>query len=148
MQLGRLLVFVLFAGLLGAPAQAGDRGTPEEAKAMAIKAAAYLKQAGPEQAFAAFDVKDSAWHDRDLWVFVWDTDGKCLFSGATPALTGKTLLDLNDADGTPMVRNFIAIKDAGWTDFKWMDPVTHQISAKTAYIIAVGDMRIGVGAYK
>jgi signal transduction histidine kinase len=148
MKLWRLLVFVMLASLLGVAAHAGDRGTPEEAKAMAIKAAEYLKQAGPETAFSAFNTKDAAWHDRDLWVFVWNTDGKCLFSGASPALIGKTLPDLKDADGIPMVRNFIAVKDAGWTDFKWLDPITRQISAKTAYIIAVGDMRVGVGAYK
>ncbi|MGD0430757.1 MAG: cache domain-containing protein [Acetobacteraceae bacterium] len=148
MTLYRLAVVIMLTSLLGTAALAGERGTPEEAKAMAIKAAQYLRESGPAAAFAAFDAKDGPWHDRDLWVFVWNTDGKCMFSGATPALIGKTMIDLADADGTPMVRNFIAVNDAGWTDFKWMDPTTHKISGKTAYIVAVGNMRVGVGAYK
>jgi cytochrome c len=143
-----LAIIIMLISLPGAAALAGERGTPDEAKAMAIKAAQYLRESGPVAAFAAYGAKDGPWHDRDLWVFVWDTNGKCVFSGATPALIGKTMIDLMDADGTPMVRNFIAVSDAGWTDFKWMDPITHKISGKTAYIVAVGDMRVGVGAYK
>lgn len=148
MQLRALAVLIMLTGCLCVPAAAEDRGTPDEARAMAIKAARYLKDVGPETAFTAFGVKDGPWHDRDLWVFVWDTDGKCLFSGATPALIGKTLIDLKDADGTSMVRDFIAVSDAGWTRFKWLDPVTHKLSSKTAYIVAVGNLRVGVGAYQ
>ncbi len=149
MKLRPLLILpVLTMLLVGGSALAGDRGTPEEAKAMAIKAAALVQADGLDKAKAAFAQADGPFHDRDLWVFIWNTEGTCVFSGATPSLMGKTLIDLKDADGTPMVRDYIAVKDAGWTHFKWMDPVTKKIAPKTAYIIAVGDLRIGVGAYQ
>jgi cytochrome c len=148
MKLRPLLILPMLAMLLGGVALAGDRGTPEEAKAMAIKAAALVQTDGLDKAKATFAQPEGAFHDRDLWVFIWNTEGTCVFSGATPSLMGKTLIDLKDADGTPMVRGFIAVKDAGWTHFKWMDPMTKKIAPKTAYIISVGDLRIGVGAYE
>jgi signal transduction histidine kinase len=143
-----MLFFIMLTALFGGVALASDRGTPDEAKAMAVKAAALVQSEGIEKATGSFSQQDGPFHDRDLWVFVWNADGKCVFSGATPTLIGKTMIDMKDADGTPMVRNFIAIKDAGWTDFRWMDPISQTIQPKTAYIVAVGDMRVGVGAYK
>ena len=56
---------MLVTMLLAAPmANAADQATPDEAKAMAIKAVEYLKSAGPEKAFAEFDAKDGRWHDE------------------------------------------------------------------------------------
>ncbi len=59
-QLTRRLVFTLlvpalYPALLAWPAFAGDSGTPEEAKAMAVRAAELLKSEGPEKAFAEFN---------------------------------------------------------------------------------------------
>ena len=52
-----VLSYVLFAvPLLLAPAvYAAGQATPDDAKAMAIKAAEYLKSAGPDKAFPEFD---------------------------------------------------------------------------------------------
>jgi cytochrome c len=54
---------------------AGDSGTPDEAKAMAIRAGDLLKAEGPEKAFPEFE-KGAAFHDRDLYVMVYDQTGK------------------------------------------------------------------------
>lgn len=125
-----------------------DQGTPDEAKAMAEKAAVLLQEEGFEKATAAFAVADGPFRDRDLYVYIWNTDGKCLFNAGTPSLVGKTLIDMKDVDGTPIIRNLIAIKDRGWISYNWPNPNTHKIQPKGTYIIAVGDMRLGVGAYK
>lgn len=66
MRVYPLIGLVMLFGLLSASVHASDRATPDDAKAMAIKAAQYLRDAGPEVAFAAFTAGDSAWHDRDL----------------------------------------------------------------------------------
>lgn len=139
--------------ILGSAATRGawagaDRGTPEEAKAMAEKAAVVLQTEGFDRAITQFAAADGPFRDRDLYVYIWDIDGKCLFNAGTPALVGKVLIDMKDVDGTPIIRNLIAIKDRGWISYNWPNPTTHKVEPKGTYIIAVGDMRLGVGAYK
>ena len=148
----KLLLTVLSLGtaLLLAPATWASGGaTPDEAKAMAIKAAEYLKSVGPEKAFAAFDAKDNTeWHDRDLYVTVQDSKGTMVAHGTNPGLIGKSMLNLKDVDGKPFNQEIQAIKDTAWVEYKWQDPLTKAVGAKTAYEIRVGDYIVGVGAYK
>ena len=129
----RLHHIILVVSLFATPAAwATDQATPDEAKAMAIKAADFLKSAGSDKAFAAFDDKAGAWHDRDLYVTVIDGNGTTVAHGNNPGLIGKLVIDLKDVDGKPFVREFLAIKDAGWVDYKWQDPVTKAVEAKAA----------------
>ena len=133
--------------LLSSTAWAAGQATPDEAKAMAVKAAEYLKSVGPDKAFAEFDAKDGPWHDRDLYVTVQDSQGVMLAHGTNPGLIGKSMLDLKDVDGKPFNRDIQAIKDTGWINFKWQNPVTKAIEPKTMYEIRVGEYIVGVGAY-
>ena len=77
-------------------AWAAGQATPDDAKAMAIKAAEFLKAEGPDKAFPLFDAKDSAWHDRDLYVTVEDSKGVMVAHGTNPGLIGRSMLDLKD----------------------------------------------------
>lgn len=134
--------------LLFAPAAfAQDAGTPDQAKAMAVRAADLLRTKGPEAAFPEFE-KGAAFHDRDLYVMVYDQAGKCVSHGANAGLIGKSLIDLKDIDGTYLIRNLVAVQDAGWVDYKWPHPATKKIEPKTTYVVHVGDYHVGVGAYK
>jgi hypothetical protein len=145
-----LLRAMFFSCLLfGAQAYAGDGGTPDEAKAMALRAADFLRQKGPDTAFPAFNAKDNPqFHDRDLYVMVYDDTGKNVSHGANQALIGKNLLDLKDTDGKPLIREIVAVPDQGWVDYKWPDPVTKKIGQKTTYVVRVDHFLVGVGAYK
>jgi cytochrome c len=143
-----LSLLALGATLLFAPsAWAAGQATPDEAKAMAVKAAEYMKSVGQEKAFAEFDAKDGPWHDRDLYVTVQDSKGVMVAHGTNAGLIGKSMLDLKDVDGKPFNREVQAIKDAGWVNFKWQNPLTKAVEAKTAYEVRVGDYIVGVGAY-
>ena len=144
----RLLLFFLVAtGLTCATAFAGDRGTPDEAKAMAEKAATYLKENGFEKACGAFHAKDGGFQDRDLYVTVQDNKGNMVCHGTTTALEGKSMLPLKDVDGKAFNVDIQAIKDTGWVEFKWLNPVTKAVEPKKNYEIRVGDYLVGVGAY-
>lgn len=148
----------LFAAFIGAvflasfsAALASDRGTPPEAKALAEKAAAHLKEVGKEQAFADFNDPKGKFVDRDLYIFVEDMTATNLAHGANKALIGKSLYDLKDADGKLLGRNFVEVaktKGAGWVNYKWPNPVTKKIEEKETYIIRVDDVFVGCGAYK
>jgi cytochrome c len=141
-------LLILGAALLFAPmVLAAGQATPDEAKAMALKAADYLKSVGSVKAFAEFSAKDGPWHDRDLYVSVQDSKGVMLAHGTNPGLIGKSLIDLKDVDGKAFTREMVAITDTGWVTFKWQNPLTKAVEMKTAYEVRVGDYIVGVGAY-
>jgi hypothetical protein len=140
-------ILLASAALCLSQAYAVGQATPDEAKAMALKAADYLKSVGPDKAFAEFSAKDGPWHDRDLYVTVLDASGTMVAHGTNPGLIGKSMLDLKDVDGKAFNREILAVKDTGWVSFKWQNPLTKTVEAKTAYEVRVGDYVIGIGAY-
>jgi hypothetical protein len=133
--------------LLSPAAWAAGQAAPDEAKAMAIKAAEYLKSVGPDKAFPEFDAKTGPWHDRDLYVSVRDSQGVVLAHGENPGLIGKSVLDLRDVDGKLFNREAQAIKDAGWVSYKWKNPLTGAVEPKQQYVVRIDGYLVGVGAY-
>ena len=69
-------------------------------------------------------------------------------AGYPDGISGKELIDLKDTDGKPLIREFVAINDQAWVDYKWPDPISKKISQKTTYVVRVGHYLVGVGAYK
>jgi cytochrome c len=145
----RFFALPLFASILLAATAtyAVEHATPEEAKALAIKAAEYLRSVGPEKAFAEFSAKDGPWRDRDLYVSVEDDKSVLKAHGAMPALIGRSMVDLKDVDGVSISGQIQGVKDVGWIHYKWMDPATKAVEPKTAYEVRVGEYVVGVGAY-
>ncbi len=135
-----MLVVPMLASALG-------QATPDEARAMAVKAAAHLQSAGREKALAEFDAKDGPWHDRDLYVTVQNTQGVMVAHGTNPGLIGRSVLELKDVDGKPFNHEIQEVKDTGRIDFKWQNPLTKAAEPKKMYVIRVGDYIVGVGAY-
>jgi cytochrome c len=148
----KVLGMVLILGFLMVGLSfAGDKGTPAEAKALVQKAISYIKANGPEKGFAAFTNKDPQFIDRDLYIFVYDMNGKVLAHGQNPRMVGKDLYDLTDPDGKAFVKERIEIaktKGSGWQNYKFSNPTTKKIVEKTSYIEKYGDFIVGCGAYK
>jgi len=142
-----VLPLLFAAGAFAPSAFASNAGTPDEAKVMAVRAADLLRTKGPEAAFAEFN-NGAAFHDRDLYVMVYDNDGNCVAHGANAKLIGKSLIGLQDTDGTYVIKGLVAVKDADWVNYRWPNPVTKSIQAKTTYVVRVGNYLVGVGAYK
>lgn len=149
----KLILALLVALVVAAPTmaritiQAVDPATPADAKAMAIRAAEYLKAQGPETAFAAFS-QNGRFHDRDLYVFVIHASGTLVADGAHRDILGTNILDLADSDGKPFVRELLAIEDRGWVEYKLTHPLTGTVRNKRSYIVRVGEYAVGVGAYE
>jgi cytochrome c len=143
-----LTLLILPVWLLLAPAALADgQATPDDAKAMAIKAAEYLKAVGPEKALPEFSAKDGPWHDRDLYVTVMDNKAVMLAHGTNPGLIGKSMYDLKDVDGKAFTREMVAVTDTNWVTFKWQNPLTKAVELKTTFDVRVGDYVVSVGAY-
>ncbi|MBY0239246.1 MAG: cache domain-containing protein [Burkholderiaceae bacterium] len=145
---GAALVF----GALALPAVAADKASPNEAVAMVKKAVALVKSEGKDKAFAAFaDPANKDFHDRDLYLYVYDMNGVSLAHGANPKMVGKNLLNMKDNEGKPMIQEMVKIakeKGNGWVDYKWPNPVTKAVEAKSGYVERVDDFLIGSGVYK
>ncbi len=132
-------------------ALAAERGSQEEAKALLDRAIAHVNEVGTEKAFADFSRADGGYVDRDLYVYCFDMEGKALAHGGNPALIGKNLMEMKDPDGVQPVKESIRILGSTETstlDFKWPNPISKKIEAKSAYISKAKADWCGVGYYK
>jgi cytochrome c len=134
------------------PSAAADFGTRDEAVAMVKRVLAKFAQAGPEATFKAVNDKaDPAFHDRDLYPFIYDLRGVNVAHGARPALVGKNLISLKDQNGVYLIQEMIALAKgpgSGWVDYKWPNPITDKIEDKSSYVEKMGDYFVGVGVYR
>lgn len=150
----RLLALLMFAALVmvASPTTAAEFGSKDEAVAMVKRVQAEFRKNGAEGTFKAVSDKSvAAFHDRDLYPFIYDMSGKCVAHGARPALIGKNLIDLKDQDGKYLIREMLAISKgpgSGWIDYKWPNPLNNKIEDKSSYIEKMGDYFVGVGIYK
>jgi uncharacterized protein len=147
---------MLAASLFGAsvlPLCAAEFGTRDEAVAMVRRVQEKFKREGADATFRAINNKAPGFVDRDLFPFVHKIDGTlCVANGVTPAVRGKNMFDLKDQDGKFMVQEFVKIANSspgyGWSDYRWLNPVTGTIEDKSAFIDRIGDYLVGVGVYK
>lgn len=141
----------IFAVILAGAVSASNMGTPEEARAMSLKARAAVNEIGREKAFSAFADPNGAFRDRDLYVFCIDMEGVLLSQPIKPELVGKNMFNFNKY-GDLLFQDMIAVAGEsgdGWVDYKWPYPGTDEVRPKTSYI-ATNDHGFfcGVGAYK
>lgn len=125
-------------------------GTPKEAQQMVKKAVTYIKANGKEKGFAAINDKNGQFVDRDLYVVVYDFNGKCLAHGFNSALIGKDLIAIKDSDGKLYVKERVdmAKKNSSfWLDYKFPNPTTKKIEPKSMYAEVLDDLIIGCGVY-
>jgi cytochrome c len=137
--------------LLPALTLADDYATTKDAELMVHKAVQFLRKEGREKALAAFSDPQGKFTYRDLYIMVYDVNGKCVAHGQKKERIGKNLLDDKDAGGKAFVRERIEIAKKhgkGWQDYKFQNPVTGKIELKTSYFEREGDLIVGCGAYK
>jgi signal transduction histidine kinase len=132
-------------------ALAAERGTAAEAEALVKKAIAFIKANGKDKAFAEFGNSKGQFTMKDLYIFVYDMNGKVMAHGQNPKMVGKEMIDMKDADGKEFVKERVEIaksKGKGWQDYKFTNPQTKQIEPKSSYIEKYEDMIVGCGIYK
>lgn len=148
----RSILLALCFALCGPAAHAGDHGTAQEAVAMVQQVIASIKANGRDQTIAEInDMRSTRFRDRDLYVTINDLSARNLAHGANPRMQGKDLIDLKDADGKPFMRERMELarkNGKGWQDYKFVNPVTKQIEAKSMYFERYEDLIINCGIYK
>jgi cytochrome c len=130
---------------------AADAGTKEEAVAMVKKAVDFIKANGADKAYAEFSNPKGLFVDRDLYITIYDMNGKCLAHGANAKQVGRDLIDNKDVDGKEFIRERVEMmkkQPSGWQDFKFRNPVTNQIEPKSMYIERFNEIIVACGIYK
>jgi len=148
----KLLTLLAASFLLATAAQAADeRATPQDAEDLVKTAASLLKKQGPEKAYAEFQRKGGPFIYKDLYVMVYDLNGKCLAHGADPAKVGKDLIDQKDANGKAYTRERIQLaqeKGKGWQEYVYKNPANGKVEPKVVYFEKVNEVVVSSGAYK
>ncbi len=149
----KLIAVILVVGLLvGMTSIAlASRGTAKEAKGMLDKAVAYLKANGKDKAFPVFNDQKGKFVKEDLYIYVLDQNGVVVSHGANAALIGKNLIDLKDSDGKQFIKAILdgaKAKGKGTMDYKWTNPTSKKVEAKSIFFEKVGDLVVACGFYK
>jgi cytochrome c len=131
--------------------QAEEFGTAADAESLVKKAVAHISSAGKETAYADFTAQKPEWIIRDVYVVVYDFNGKALAHGQNAKQVGKDLLEYKDPDGKAFIKERVELaktKGKFWQDYKFTDPVTKKILPKSAYCEAANDVIVCAGIYK
>jgi len=149
----RLPLLAAFAAgaLLAAPAMAAANATKDEAVSMVKRGVAAVKAMGADKAYAEFSTPGGKWVDRDLYLIVFRLDGTSLAHGTNPKQIGLNLIDRKDIDGKEFIRERMDLaraKPSFWQDYKFLNPVSKKIEAKTSYCERLDDTVVCAGVYK
>ena len=151
MKNGVVMATIAAAALAGGAAWAAESVTPKEAEAMVKKGLAFVKANGKDKGYAEITNKSGQFIDRDLYLVVYQLDGKVLAHGANEKMVGKMLIDLKDVDGKEFVRERVELgkaKASFWQDYKFNNPVTKKVEPKSMYCERIDDAVLCGGVYK
>jgi len=134
---------------LGLPAAADpfdkavDRYPPEhketkELIALVEDAGNLIAERGVHDACAHFHQEESRWLDAEHYVFIIDLEGKAICHPTRPQLEGRTVMELRDPNGKPIIRNFLREIEGGdedgWVHYQWPRPAGGTFYWKTSYV--------------
>jgi cytochrome c len=123
---------------------------PDEAKALAEKAATHFKAVGADKAIADFNDANAGFGGRELFVVVYDPEHKIRGSYGIPALRDKDATTLKDVEDNEFGKAIIAqakTGNPGWVEYRMTNPATKKVGPKRSWVIPMGDYVLFVGAF-
>jgi len=146
------LVNAILLGILFVFCATGIACADDSAKAVDLvkKAVAFYKANGLEKALDEFSNPKGQFSQGELYVFVYDNKGTML-AHPNNTLIGQNLIEVPDAAGKLFRKEIIdtaAAKGSGWIDYKYKNPKTKEVEAKTTYFEKVEEIVICCGIYK
>jgi len=128
----------------------------QKAKAQTLvkEAVAFAKTSGKEallketnQAQGRFHVKSGG----ELYIFIYDMKGVCLGIGFQSQLIGMNRFNAKDNYWKfllPGILETARSKGSGWVDYRYPNPVSNKVEAKTSYVEHLDGWVVGCGIYK
>jgi len=146
-----LMVTFAVCFVFGLALASGAVASQKDAKALVEKAAAFVKANGKDATLKEINLAKGQFDKGELYVFAYDMSGKIIAHPKNPKLIGKDLLNVPDPDGKLFRKEIVDVaktKGTGWVDYRYTNPETKKIEAKTTYVVKVGDMILCCGTYK
>ncbi|WP_306599110.1 cache domain-containing protein [Geothrix sp. 21YS21S-2] len=147
--------FPLIAAVLPCIMASAQSPTPAQAESLVKRAVTYAKANGIEKLIQQTNQSNGVFHvgsGGEMYLFVYDQAGLCKAIGFNSVeLVGKDRSGLKDPDGKMIVKEMLALgkaKGKGWVDYKYPDPVSGKVLAKTSYIEMHDGLLFGCGIYK
>ena len=134
--------------LLGAAIAPALTATPEEAQAMAEKAAALVAAQG-DKAFAAISDPNGEFKKGELYVVVLDRKG-VVRAHFNNKLVGVNMWEATDPDGLKFTQQSWKVTEqspTAWFTYKFTNPESKKIEPKKAWVHRVGDYVVQSGVY-
>lgn len=133
-------------------AHGGGAADPQQkaAIAMAERGAQFVRHYGKDEMARRINSRAPEFNDGEMYLAMRDLRGITV-AHPTVALIGKNLLEVPDADGKLFRHEMVAIANGsgkGWVDYKFKNPASGKVEAKTTYVLRVGDVALEAGIYK
>jgi signal transduction histidine kinase len=126
------------------------QGVAHDAQALVKRAVAHRAKTSPQNFLR--DITDAAqpFHERDMYVFVLDSEGQYLAFGGNPAKVGTRVQDVPGIDGNQLIQRITAQADEcpGWVEYDITNPTTGAVQTKISFVQKVDEVYVGCGVYK
>ena len=126
------------------------QGSADEARALVDQAFELVRTQGYQVAVDRFHDKQSAFIDRDLYIFVVDRQGQYRVHGSKPEWEGRRVHELPGIDGERFVRDVWARAErGGWVEYDIFNATTGEVQPKASYVQQIDrDLALGCGVYR
>ena len=127
-----------------------QQGSAEEAQALVDRAIAHRKRTSQDSFLRDITNPAMGFHDRDMYVFVLDSNGKYLAFGGNAAKVGTRVQDIAGIDGAGLLESIVeqAQREPGWVEYDIANPTTGKVQTKMSYVQLVDGLYAGCGVYK
>ena len=147
----KMIAVAVAAALAFAAAPALAGASKDDAVAMVKKAVEAIKADGADKTYVVISDKTGPFVKDDLYVVVYQLDGKVLAHGANAKFIGKDMIDAQDVDGKLYVKERVemaAKQPSFWQDYKFVNPVSKKVEPKEMYCERLDNTAFCAGVYK
>lgn len=128
-----------------------QQGTADEAQSLVRRALRFRQQQGQLDGFLrGITDPQRGFHDRDMYVFVLDEDGRYLAFAGNPSKVGTRVHDIPGVDGAGLLASIVeqARHGPGWVEYDITNPTSGQVQTKMSFVQVVDGLYLGCGVYK
>jgi len=131
--------------------------TRDQAKAFVKQAVEFAKKNPKEKFLEEVSGVKGQFHfnkgqNNDLYIFVYDLEGKVLAHGVRRELVGVNRWTAKDPDGKSWIQDWTKVvkeKGSGWIEYKELNPAqNNKVMKKASFVELFNGMVVGAGIYE
>lgn len=154
-----LIIGILLSGCWGdeAPKYGLLKSKPEGVEAQKVvalveNAISYMKEAGDEDAFKAFTMRDPRFVEGNVYIFVNSFDPPMILADGNTHenVVGEDWTKIKDKparEAVDAIMKHLESNHSGWLRYPWPHPETGKVIEKISYYEKFGNYAVGAGYY-